>query len=163
VLEQFHSWIQSGAGGAKGWVLEEENHEGWRVSIEEGEGKKGWVLLRASLHDPLLVLNVESDVPNGAAPPPHHPLLLLIKEMTSSLVQPPPIPLHHPSLPPPPSRLSCLLSSPCSQVLFGFEVQFPDNGEGISQGTAWSCLNECRRSLAQPCQMTKLADARQAV
>ena len=32
-----------------------------------GEGKKGWVLLRASLHDPLLVLNAESDLPGGAA------------------------------------------------------------------------------------------------
>ena len=66
-LEQFHSWVQAGAGGAKGWTLEEENHEGWRVSIEEGQDKRGWVLLRASLHDPLLVLNVESDLPNGAA------------------------------------------------------------------------------------------------
>lgn len=32
-----------------------------------GGDKKGWVLLRASLHDPLLVLNVESDVEGGAS------------------------------------------------------------------------------------------------
>lgn len=64
-LEAFHQWIQDGAGGADGWVLEEENHEGWRVSVDEGEGKQGWLLLRASLHDPLLVLNVESDIPKG--------------------------------------------------------------------------------------------------
>ena len=64
-LEAFHQWIQDGAAGAKGWVLEEENHEGWRVSVDEGEGKQGWLLLRASLHDPLLVLNVESDIPKG--------------------------------------------------------------------------------------------------
>jgi len=31
-----------------------------------GEGKRGWALLRASLHDPLLVLNIESEVPGGA-------------------------------------------------------------------------------------------------
>ena len=66
-LKQFHQWIQDGAGGAEGWILEEENHEGWRVSVEEGEGKQGWLLLRASLHDPLLVLNVESDIPSGGS------------------------------------------------------------------------------------------------
>lgn len=31
-----------------------------------GKGKRGWALLRASLHDPLLVLNIESEVPGGA-------------------------------------------------------------------------------------------------
>ena len=35
------------------------------MSVDEGEGKQGWLLLRASLHDPLLVLNVESDKPEG--------------------------------------------------------------------------------------------------
>ena len=64
-LQAFHQWIQGGAAGASGWTLEEENHEGWRVSVEEGDGKQGWLLLRASLHDPLLVLNVESDIPKG--------------------------------------------------------------------------------------------------
>lgn len=33
--------------------------------MDEGHGKKGWLLLRSSLHDPLLVLNVESDLPGG--------------------------------------------------------------------------------------------------
>ena len=65
ILADFHDWVQGGASGAEGWNLEKENHEGWRVSIEEGEGKRGWALLRASLHDPLLVLNVESDVRGG--------------------------------------------------------------------------------------------------
>jgi hypothetical protein len=41
------------------------NYEGWRVAVDEGEGRHGWVLLRQSLHDPLLVLNVESDVQGG--------------------------------------------------------------------------------------------------
>jgi hypothetical protein len=33
--------------------------------VDEGAGKCGWLLLRQSLHDPLLVLNVESDVQGG--------------------------------------------------------------------------------------------------
>lgn len=65
ILASFHDWVQHGASGAEGWVLEKENHEGWRVSIDEGEGMRGWCLLRASLHDPLLVLNAESDVRGG--------------------------------------------------------------------------------------------------
>lgn len=68
ILADFHEWVQGGASGAEGWNLEKENHEGWRVSIEEGEGNRGWALLRASLHDPLLVLNVESDVRGGEHP-----------------------------------------------------------------------------------------------
>ena len=61
----FKDWIEGGAGGASTWKLEPENHEGWRVAVDEGDGNAGWLLLRSSLHDPLLVLNVESDVPNG--------------------------------------------------------------------------------------------------
>lgn len=65
VLQCFYDWLQGGAGGAPNWTLEEENYEGWRVSIDEGEGKRGWLLLRASLHDPLLVLNIESELRGG--------------------------------------------------------------------------------------------------
>lgn len=50
-----------------GWEMEAENFEGWRVNVDEGEGKRGWLLLRQSLHDPLLVLNVESDTAGGCA------------------------------------------------------------------------------------------------
>ncbi len=35
------------------------------MSVDEGDGRRGWALLRASLHDPLLVLNVESDQRGG--------------------------------------------------------------------------------------------------
>ncbi len=66
VLDKFEAWVEAGAGGAGGWAMEAENWEGWRVAVDEGEGRRGWVLLRSSLHDPLLVLNVESDVPGGA-------------------------------------------------------------------------------------------------
>lgn len=59
-----------GAGGAPGWSKEPVNHEGVRVNIDQGQRgdgapAAGWALLRASLHDPLLVLNIESDVPGG--------------------------------------------------------------------------------------------------
>lgn len=35
--------------------------------MDEGNGKWGWLLLRQSLHDPLLVLNIESDMAGGVA------------------------------------------------------------------------------------------------
>ncbi len=65
VLDAFHDWVAGGAGGQSHWALEEVNHEGWRVNVDEGDGKRGWLLLRQSLHDPLLVLNVESDRVGG--------------------------------------------------------------------------------------------------
>ena len=55
VLRAVHEWWQAGAGGAGHWSLEPVNYEGWRVSVDEGQGRKGWLLLRQSLHDPLLV------------------------------------------------------------------------------------------------------------
>lgn len=36
VLDCFHDWLEAGAGGASNWSVEPENHEGWRVSIDEG-------------------------------------------------------------------------------------------------------------------------------
>ena len=36
VLDCFHDWLKAGAGGASNWSVEPENHEGWRVSIDEG-------------------------------------------------------------------------------------------------------------------------------
>lgn len=36
-LECFKTWLDEGAGGATGWTLEPENHEGWRVVVDEGE------------------------------------------------------------------------------------------------------------------------------
>ena len=43
----------------------EVNHEGYRVCVDEGENKAGWFLLRQSLHDPVCVLNFESDTKGG--------------------------------------------------------------------------------------------------
>lgn len=61
VVEAFAEFV----GGVEGWTLEKENYEGYRVSVDEGNGKEGWLLLRQSLHDPLLPLNIESEVKGG--------------------------------------------------------------------------------------------------
>lgn len=66
VTAGFHQWMTNGgAGGASHWKLEDENYEGWRVRVDEGDGKEGWVLVRPSLHDPDIVLNVESERAHG--------------------------------------------------------------------------------------------------
>lgn len=39
-----------------------------QVTVDEGQGRFGWLLLRASLHDPLLVLNVETELDDGESP-----------------------------------------------------------------------------------------------
>ena len=46
-------------------IPETPNHEGIRVNCM-GEAEKGWFLLRLSLHDPVMPLNVESDMEGGA-------------------------------------------------------------------------------------------------
>ncbi|MGI6184495.1 MAG: phosphomannomutase/phosphoglucomutase [Candidatus Fimadaptatus sp.] len=48
------------------WHLAPDNREGVRISFDLGEGvDNAWFLLRLSLHDPVLPLNVESDVAGG--------------------------------------------------------------------------------------------------
>ncbi|MBE7083275.1 MAG: phosphomannomutase/phosphoglucomutase [Clostridiales bacterium] len=48
-----------------GWSLAENNYEGVRVNLDKDHGN-GWFLLRLSLHDPLLPLNIESNDKSGA-------------------------------------------------------------------------------------------------
>jgi len=48
------------------WTIAPVNYEGIRVSCTRSAGD-GWFLLRLSLHDPVLPLNIESDSPGGAA------------------------------------------------------------------------------------------------
>ncbi len=48
-----------------GWSLAPSNYEGVRVNLDEAHGN-GWFLLRLSLHDPLLPLNIESNSKGGA-------------------------------------------------------------------------------------------------
>ena len=42
------------------WRLTKDNHEGVHVSI-----KNGWILMRKSLHDPIIPINIESDEKDG--------------------------------------------------------------------------------------------------
>ena len=49
----------------KGFSLAPNNYEGVRVNLDENNGN-GWFLLRLSLHDPLLPLNIESNEVGGA-------------------------------------------------------------------------------------------------
>ena len=48
-----------------GWSLAPSNYEGVRVNLDQAHGD-GWFLLRLSLHDPLLPLNIESSKVGGA-------------------------------------------------------------------------------------------------
>ena len=48
-----------------GWSLAADNYEGVRVNLDDNHGN-GWFLLRLSLHDPLLPLNIESNCVGGA-------------------------------------------------------------------------------------------------
>lgn len=59
-------------GRNEGWSIAPENYEGVRVSCSAGN-QKGWFLMRLSLHDPVLPLNIESEVPGG------------VKEITKSI------------------------------------------------------------------------------
>lgn len=56
--------VTEAAAQTDGWNTAPDNHEGIRVSFDEDNGN-GWFLLRLSLHEPLMPLNIESDVPGG--------------------------------------------------------------------------------------------------
>lgn len=58
ILRELKAFIPSKAA----WRIAPDNYEGVRVSIPV---YKGWFLLRMSLHDPLMPLNIESDFPGG--------------------------------------------------------------------------------------------------
>ncbi len=47
-----------------GWQLADDNREGVRVSFDKANGD-GWFLLRLSVHDPIMPLNIESDSAGG--------------------------------------------------------------------------------------------------
>ena len=54
------------ANAAENWHIAPDNREGVRISFDlDGGMDNGWFLLRLSVHDPVLPLNVESDVPGG--------------------------------------------------------------------------------------------------
>mgnify|MGYP000787472271 FL=1 len=47
-----------------GWNVANDNREGIRVSFDKDNGD-GWFLLRLSVHDPIMPLNIESDSVGG--------------------------------------------------------------------------------------------------
>ena len=54
------------ANAAEKWHIAPDNREGVRITFDLADGMdNGWFLLRLSLHDPVLPLNVESDVEGG--------------------------------------------------------------------------------------------------
>lgn len=57
--------IKDFAANKDGWIIAPDNYEGIRVSFNKDNGD-GWFLLRMSLHEPLMPLNIESDLNGGA-------------------------------------------------------------------------------------------------
>ena len=60
ILEDMVAWVEE----TDGLELEEPNYEGVRVNFDL-DGSKGWFLLRQSLHDPVMPLNIESSNKGG--------------------------------------------------------------------------------------------------
>ncbi len=56
--------LQEFAATQAGWQIVPNNYEGVRISCHSPE-EDGWFLLRLSLHDPVIPLNVESNVSGG--------------------------------------------------------------------------------------------------
>lgn len=52
------------ASSQRGWSIAPSNYEGIRVDLDKEHGN-GWFLLRLSLHEPLMPLNIESDEVGG--------------------------------------------------------------------------------------------------
>jgi hypothetical protein len=48
----------------QGWTVAPDNYEGVRISCDKENGN-GWLLLRLSVHDPVMPLNLESDEIGG--------------------------------------------------------------------------------------------------
>lgn len=64
--ESIISGLEQYAHKQPGWTVAPNNFEGVRVSLDKEHGE-GWFLLRLSVHDPIMPLNVESDSKGGTA------------------------------------------------------------------------------------------------
>ncbi len=60
VIDGLKKYVQQ----IEGWEPAHHNYEGLRVNCYKNSGD-GWFLLRLSLHDPVLALNIESNIPEG--------------------------------------------------------------------------------------------------
>lgn len=56
--------LEKYAKNQQGWILADDSREGVRVSFGKNDGD-GWFLLRLSVHDPNMPLNIESDSTGG--------------------------------------------------------------------------------------------------
>lgn len=60
--EKIISLFEKEAEAHEGWKAADDNNEGIRINCKDGNG---WFLLRLSVHDPIIVLNSESDEQGG--------------------------------------------------------------------------------------------------
>lgn len=67
IIEDLRDLVASGQ--LEGATLVTPNYEGVRINFER-PSLKGWLLLRKSLHDPIMPLNIESDTEGGCAANP---------------------------------------------------------------------------------------------
>lgn len=74
VIEELEKYAES----QQGWKLADDSREGVRVSFGKNDGD-GWFLLRLSVHDPIMPLNIESDSVGGV-----EIILKKLKEFLSS-------------------------------------------------------------------------------
>ena len=58
------SAVEKYAENEPNWIVADDNREGIRVSFDKENGD-GWFLLRLSVHDPIMPLNIESDSVGG--------------------------------------------------------------------------------------------------
>ena len=59
--------LEKYAEAQEGWKIADDNREGIRVYFDKDNGD-GWFLLRLSVHDPILPLNIECEEKGAAAP-----------------------------------------------------------------------------------------------
>jgi len=62
--EELIASLNGYAPSCEGWTVKRDTYEGIRVSIDENNGN-GWFLLRLSVHDPVMPLNIESNEIGG--------------------------------------------------------------------------------------------------
>ncbi len=62
--EKIIALFEKEAKAHNGWHAAEDNHEGIRINADKDNGN-GWFLLRLSVHDPIIVLNAESNENGG--------------------------------------------------------------------------------------------------
>lgn len=62
--EEVITCLENYAKTRESWTVADDNREGIRISLDKNHGN-GWMLLRLSVHDPILPFNVESDSEGG--------------------------------------------------------------------------------------------------